>query len=198
MQSVAQVSQNQTTASSTQKRYRTQLIASINFQLKALQEGVAQVALLPALASAIPDATLLVPVAPDLVQEPAVPHALVPVPAPVTIPVPGLALAPVLAPVAQAVPEDARAPVAQAVLEDARALVVQTVPLRVLLAAPAVVPVDALAVVVVAMDHVEVAALENVSRLVCLGVEEIPVRAIVHLSALIAVHSGKKVVYQNE
>lgn len=182
MQSVAQVSQNQTTASSTQKRCRTQLIASINSQLKALQGEAAQVALLPALASAIPDATLLVPVAPDLVQEPAVPHAL----------------APVLVPVAQAVPEDARAPVAQAVLEDARAPVVQTVPLRVLLAAPAVVPVDALAVVVVAMDHVEVAALENVSRLVCLGVEEIPVRVIVHLSALIAVHSGKKVVYQNE
>ena len=167
-----------------------QLIASISSQLKVLQEEAVLVALLLALASAIPDATLLVLVVPDLVQELAVPHALVLVPAPVTIPARGLALAPVLVPVL--------VPVAQAVPEDAMALVVQTVPLRVLLVAPAVVPVDALAVVVVAMDHVEVAALENASRLVCLGVEEIPVRVIVHLSALIAVHSGKKVVYQNE
>jgi hypothetical protein len=120
MQFAAQVSQNQTTALLTQKRCRTQPIASISSQLKALPGGVAQVALLPALVSAIPDATLLVLVVPDLVQELAVPHALVPVPAPVTIPVRDLAPA--------LVPALALAPVAQAVPEDARVLAVQTVP----------------------------------------------------------------------
>lgn len=198
MQFVAQVSLNQTTASSTQKHCRTQLIASINSQLKAPQGGVAQVALLPALASAIPDATLLVPDAPVLVQEPAVPHALVPVPVPATIPVQGLALAPVLAPVP--------VPVAQAVPEAARVLVAQIVPLRVLLAAPAVVPVDAIATVlltalVVAVKvAVEIAEMDarDAGLVVSKAVVETLVWALVHLSALIAVHSGKKVVYQNE
>lgn len=198
MQSVAQVSQNQTTASSTQKRCRTQLIASINSQLKALQGGAAQVALLPALASAIPDATLLVLVVPDLVQELAVPHALVPVPAPVAIPVPGLALVPVLAPVL--------APVAQAVPEDARALVAQIVPLHVPLGAPvdaqaaAIATVLLTALVVAVKVAVEIAEMDvrAAGQAANKVVAETLVWALVHLSALIAVHSGKKVVYQNE
>lgn len=198
MQFAAQVSLNQTTAPSTQKHCRTQLIDCISSQLKVLQEEATQVALLLVPASAIPGATPHVPDAPDLVRELVARHVLVPVPVPVTIPVQGLALAPVLAPVP--------VPVAQAVPEAARVLVAQIVPLRVLLAAPAVVPVDAIATVlltalVVAVKvAVEIAEMDarDAGLVVSKAVVETLVWALVHLSALIAVHSGKKVVYQNE
>lgn len=198
MQFAAQASQNQTIASSTQKHCRTQLIASINSQLKALQGGAAQVALLPVPASAIPGATLLVPDAPALVQEPVVRHVLVPVPVPATIPVQGLALAPALA--------LAQVPVAQAVPEAVRALVARTVLLHVPLGAPVDAPAVAIATVLLTALVVAVKAVVEIAEMdardaglvVSKAVAETLVWALAHLNALIAVHSGKKVVYQNE
>ena len=198
MQFAAQVSLNQTTAPSTQKHFRTQLIDCISSQLKVPQEEATQVVLLPVPASAIPGATPHVPDAPDLVLELVARHVLVPVPVPAKPPVRGLALAPVLAPVL--------VPVAQAVPEDARALVAQTVLLHVPLGAPVDAPAAAIAnvllaaLVVAVKVAVEIAEMDarDAGLVVSKAVVETLVWALVHLSALIAVHSGKKVVYQNE
>lgn len=189
MQFAAQVSQNQTTASSTQKYCRTQLIDCISSQLKVLQEEATQVALLPVPVFAIPDATPHVPDAPDLVLGLAARHVLVPVPVSVTIPVRGLALAPALA--------LAQVPVVQAVPEDARDLVVQTVPLHVLQDAPVGVMARAPVLAVIAMVVAEM-DVRDAMPAVKQVVAETLVRALAHLNALIAVHSGKKAVYQNE
>ena len=193
MQSVAQVSLNQTTASSTQKHCRTQLIGCISSQLKVLQEEATQVVLLPVPASAIPGATPHVPDAPDLVLELVARHVLVPVPVPVTIPVRGLALA--LAPALALVP------VAQAVPENVKALVAQTVPLHVPLGALVGDPVGAIATVLLTAPAVVAAVVVVLAemdarvamRAAKMDVEEIPVRVLAHLNVRAAARSGKKV-----
>ena len=158
MQFVAQVSQNQITASSTQKRCRTQRIASINSQLKALQGGVARVALLPALASAIPGATPHVPDAPDLVLELVIRVALVAVLAPAPAPVP--------APAIQVVLEAVPVPAARVALEIVQALVARIAPLLVLMVAL----VDALALaLVLVVDATERAALDVTEHVLALA-----------------------------